>query len=404
MRSILLFVMMYGCLASVSAQYKNDNLSYKTVYLEDLCNSLQQHPDYLFLDVRSAGEFADTSRFSGANIGSLQNAVNIDIRELDKRISELASFKQKPIFVYCSHSQRSRRASTLLAENGFTQVFNINEGMTGFNLKKGNTIACASNLYSTKNGYRLISANDLVNLLKQPGKATLFDLRSDSAYRGISSNEKLNAFGTIRGGIHVTSKEALLEKSAVLPKTNTIVLVDDYGDGSMEAAGLLVKEGFTDIRVLLEGMDKWMATVPEDCPEKSSWWTRTVPYSVITAPELDQWAANNTGFLMMDIRDSTQFNNHAKESYLNKGHIKNAVNIPFSQVKDLMSKTSFSRDRPVLLYNFASQPETFKTARMLYDMGFRRVAVLSGGIFGIRWQAANIKGRSGLNHWVTDIP
>jgi hypothetical protein len=36
------------------AQYKNDNLLYKTVYTTDLCKELNNSPGYLLLDVRYA--------------------------------------------------------------------------------------------------------------------------------------------------------------------------------------------------------------------------------------------------------------------------------------------------------------------------------------------------------------
>ena len=58
----------------------------------------------------------------GMNIGRLKNAKNIDVRQFGSRLSELQDFKNRPVFVYCSHSQRSRRASKMLADSGFTRV------------------------------------------------------------------------------------------------------------------------------------------------------------------------------------------------------------------------------------------------------------------------------------------
>src|SRR6476661_2819151 len=133
------FITMYKILCSLfilfstfvlKAQYKNDNVLYKTVYPEDLAQQLKANPGYLLLDVRSKGENQDTSYMQSMNIGHFRNAKNIDIRELGTRLNELQGFKNTPIFVYCSHSQRSRRASKMLADSGFTNVYNINGGMT----------------------------------------------------------------------------------------------------------------------------------------------------------------------------------------------------------------------------------------------------------------------------------
>lgn len=48
----------------LKAQYKNDNVLYKTVYPEDLAKQLKANPDYLLLDVRTPGENADTSTYN----------------------------------------------------------------------------------------------------------------------------------------------------------------------------------------------------------------------------------------------------------------------------------------------------------------------------------------------------
>ncbi|WP_160290216.1 rhodanese-like domain-containing protein [Flavihumibacter solisilvae] len=386
------------------AQYKNDNKTYKTVYLEELCKELKQHPGYLLLDVRSPGEYADTSQFTNYNIGHLENAINIDIRELPKRVGELDAYKSKPIFIYCSHSQRSRRASTLLAEKGFTQVFNINEGLTGLQVKGNAVVGCAAQLHGTTNRFRLIGPAELISLARQPGNAVLLDVRPDSSYKGISSNEKLNAFGKIKTARPVAGGIDVLEAVKDIPKRKTIVLVDDFGEGSRKVANILADQGYTDIRVLLEGMDKWMATSPADLPEKYDWWISSAPYKVITPSELDTWSASAKDPLIIDIRDTLAFHNQAKEEYLNKGNIRNAVNIPYPLMQESASSWSFSKDRPILVYGFSSQPETFSAAKMLALSGYKKVAVLSGGLFAVRWQAANIRGRIALNNWVVNVP
>src|ERR1044071_4450127 len=114
---------------AASAQYKNDNVKFKTVDPTDLCAFLQANPGYLILDVRSKGENCDTSS-NGLNIGRIKGAKNIDVGELGGRLNEISDYKESPVFVYCSHSQRSRRASAMLADSGFTHVYNINGGMT----------------------------------------------------------------------------------------------------------------------------------------------------------------------------------------------------------------------------------------------------------------------------------
>src|SRR5437868_4231255 len=104
------FLLLSFASLTVQAQFKADNVKYTTVFPEDLCKTLMASKGYLLLDVRSPGEFDDTSSANGLNIGHLKNATNINITQLPQRVQEISSYKDQPVFIYCSHSQRSRRA------------------------------------------------------------------------------------------------------------------------------------------------------------------------------------------------------------------------------------------------------------------------------------------------------
>ena len=73
----------------VFSQYKYDNTTYKTIFLNELCDALERNPGHLLLDVRSKGEFYDTSTSASLNIGHLKGAVNMDINDMEKRWKEL---------------------------------------------------------------------------------------------------------------------------------------------------------------------------------------------------------------------------------------------------------------------------------------------------------------------------
>src|SRR6478672_7536073 len=105
--------------------FKFDNTVYKAVYLNEAFHLMDSMQHFLLLDVRSPGEYADTSRTTALNIGRIRGSVNITIDSVPARMAELTKYKDQPVFVYCSHSQRSRRVSKFLAENGFKKVYNI---------------------------------------------------------------------------------------------------------------------------------------------------------------------------------------------------------------------------------------------------------------------------------------
>jgi rhodanese-related sulfurtransferase/DNA-directed RNA polymerase subunit RPC12/RpoP len=99
-----------------------------------LCNFILDKgtKNVVLLDVRTPEEFNGTAK---EKFGKLAGAINIPVQDLEKRIAELAKYKNKEIVVYCSHSHRSPRASYLLMQNGFSKVTNMEYGMSEWQSK-----------------------------------------------------------------------------------------------------------------------------------------------------------------------------------------------------------------------------------------------------------------------------
>lgn len=386
----------------IQAQYKNDNIKYKTVFLEDLCGSLMKSNDYILLDVRSKGEHDDTSSSVNLNIGHLKNAININVNELGSRLSEIKNSTDKPVYVYCSHSQRSRVASAMLIDSGFTQVYNINGGLTTFNLLKETGIDCSKLFYETGNQYKLIAPVDLLSLMKKNKNLFLLDVRKDSVFNGTSANEMLIANGKLNGAVNIPL--ANLENSlASVPKNKPIVLIDDGGNDSPKAAAILLKNGYTDITIAFNGMGTWVSTPETELSDKNKHWTTPAKYKLITADEFDE-KAKQPGAVIIDIRPEDEFNNKAALNWRNRGNIKGAMSIPFTTFMQQVNKLVAYKDKPVFIYGFGNQPEAFNSAKLLVENGFTNVQVLIGGIWNLRWRAANIKGKAQLEKWVENVP
>ena len=73
------------------------------------------------IDVRSEGEYAQ---------GHLKKAHLMPVSELSESLASIANLKEKPILVYCHSGNRSASASSILARNGFTHIYNL-EGVIG---------------------------------------------------------------------------------------------------------------------------------------------------------------------------------------------------------------------------------------------------------------------------------
>ena len=100
------------------------------------------------------------------------------------------------------------------------------------------------------------------------------------------------------------------------------------------------------------------------------------------ASQVDPTAAirlmNNDDAVVVDVRETADFN---------KGHIKNAKNIPMSALKQELDSVATGKDMPVLMY-CRSGNISGKACRLLKRSGFTNVHNLAGGILG--WQDANL--------------
>jgi rhodanese-related sulfurtransferase len=82
--------------------------------------------DILLIDIRRPDEWQSTGTGKGAHRIDLRDPDFIDV------LTELAEGdRTRPIALICARGVRSARTANLLAENGFTGIINVPEGMLG---------------------------------------------------------------------------------------------------------------------------------------------------------------------------------------------------------------------------------------------------------------------------------
>ena len=397
------FAALLFCTLVGQAQFKADNVRYTTVFPEELCKTLTANPGYILLDVRSQGEFEDTlSSSEDLNIGHIKGALHIDIRQLPQRWRELLAYKDKPLFIYCSHSQRSRRASRLLADSGFTKLFNVNGGLTDFYNQAIESDPCTAFQIVTSVGYKVISSKELEANVQQGKSYVMVDVRNDSAFKGISAEEKSKAQGRFEEAINVPFDKFMSQHSFVFPE-KPILLIDESGDISPKAAKLLLGKGFKDVNILFNGMEGWNDYVLNAGLKSSIRQRKYVNYDLFSPEDFYKITKSNQEYALIDLRTNDEFRNASKNYWQNIGRLKGAINIPATDLpkSKLLPK---SKDTPIVIYGFNAQPEIFTAAAWLKSSGYKTVSILSGGIWGIRWAAHNIQGKSDLNNLVENVP
>ncbi len=105
--------------APVNDENEVSDIDVETAYR--MINNITGFPNLLILDVRDQSEY---------DAGHINNSVLIPVSDLESRLDELEEYKDIEIIVHCRSGSRSRTASTILATNGFSKIYNM---LGGFN-------------------------------------------------------------------------------------------------------------------------------------------------------------------------------------------------------------------------------------------------------------------------------
>lgn len=120
---ISLFILQFNNLASpgVAADPVRTDISVQVA--NNMINNNSGYPNLLVLDVRTIEEYNDAH---------LYNVTLIPTAELAGRLSELASYNDTEIIVYCMTGGRSLQASNLLVANNFSKIYNMLGGINAW--------------------------------------------------------------------------------------------------------------------------------------------------------------------------------------------------------------------------------------------------------------------------------
>jgi rhodanese-related sulfurtransferase len=136
-RTLLILVLFFvvsvalsGCLSDKKSESntitkinESENINYTNVNVQQ-GQEMIDRGEVFILDVRTPEEYA-SGHIKNSTLMAVQD---IPANELDKKLKELP--KDKKILVYCRSGRRSAAASTILVNNGFSQVYNMQGGIT----------------------------------------------------------------------------------------------------------------------------------------------------------------------------------------------------------------------------------------------------------------------------------
>lgn len=128
-RKLLLLVallpfMLVACTSNDKSETTNGEAISERLDAKSFHKMLSENPKAQLVDVRTSEEY---------NSGHIQNAQNINIYDsnFDKEISKLN--KSEPVFLYCRSGGRSSSAASKLVSLGFTEIYDLQGGVTAWN-------------------------------------------------------------------------------------------------------------------------------------------------------------------------------------------------------------------------------------------------------------------------------
>lgn len=114
--TLLITIAMMG---SVLASAQSEDIGVREVY--DLIIKNKENSNFVIIDVRTPQEYTD---------GHIENALNLDYYSENFR-DELNELNKERIYlIYCASGNRSSRASSIMEELTFREVYNMLGGIT----------------------------------------------------------------------------------------------------------------------------------------------------------------------------------------------------------------------------------------------------------------------------------
>ncbi len=410
-RILLIFFSCYFSAISTYGQINQrfDNSNYKAIYFKEACELLKNNPRLILLDVRSPGEYADSSKYITSRIGRLKGAINISIDSIDAHAKQLELYRDKTILVYCSHSQRSRVVSKALADDGFTHVYSLNGGMTEINKTPESMFPCKAQYYTSNLPYKFIGPDDAAAFIKNKG-SLIIDVRSVNAFNSADSVQYLNV-GRVKGALNIPL--ATLDKA--LPgiaryKNSPVMVYELATTDAMQAALKLTGAGFKNVSVLFEGLNTFLTSYPSAGITRKSLIAGEPPYHIIGVGETIKLVNKTSDLIVADMRPRMEFKNWSRDNYSNMGHIKKAIN--FNTADQLFSYLkNKAKNTPILLYGAfninmkmkgMAETNLSTICNKLVARGYTNVSLLYNGLYSVVWASGNTEAYKNAKTILTD--
>jgi rhodanese-related sulfurtransferase len=371
--------------------------TYNEISLWELVQKLQAgEKDLVVLDVRSREEYADTSAFKHLNIGRIKGSINIPIQELQQNpeaIKQLEGYKNKDIYVICSHSYRSRAISNLLLKNNYSSVNNVMGGMSEWFRDYDQLRPYAAAFYQESIPYNNISPSQLYSKIRNNDPVLFIGFKNapksffDSLVRSY-----VDHLGEIKHAEYFTSADsALVLAKAKAAEGKAIITFNMMGTGAGEIANWLSQNGIKNVNYLignLTGFYEYLENF-QFADKTENYITPKNKIRFYTGQSLCRVLEKPNSLQLVDLRHDTTFAKPTVGTKLTYKTIRSSVNFPFYR-----SAAEFMKQFPDKGKQYVLLPQQgyvgMELADALLANGYN-VGWLMGGIERFEWYNNNVR-------------
>jgi rhodanese-related sulfurtransferase len=325
------FSLLLCCLFTIIA---HSQTSYTEITLPELMKKKKQgESNMVIVDVRSKGEYHDTvSRGKQSNIGRIKGAINVTLQDLQQNpdaVKQLEAYKDKDIYLICSHSYRSRSASRILLNNGFTHVNNVQGGMTEWYRRYDELAPYRDQLERDDIVYNNISPEEVLDQLSAGKKVMILGIRNTPKFWYDSFNLKLYRYYPIpKNTVYYYYADSLKMLDDVRKeKPQSVVLFNLVNNSAAELAEWLTQKGISNVSYMVGGDNLYYEySQNRQGANADKLFTSQSSVRFITPPTYCRETGKNTNRLMIDLRHDTLFNKINSGVKHDYKHLKDAVN------------------------------------------------------------------------------
>ncbi|MCL4378458.1 MAG: rhodanese-like domain-containing protein [Actinobacteria bacterium] len=173
------------------------------------------------------------------------------------------------------------------------------------------------------------------------------------------------------GGAVLIPVDEIKNRLKEIPKDKPLIVYCKSGVRSMQAANILVSNGFKAVYNMTGGIDEWQKEgypVVQDKGANQDTASENQGFTTLSVDEVYKIVKNNEDYLIIDVRSIDEYKD---------GHIKGAVSIPVSDFEKRIAE--IPKDKPIIVYcNGSGCNRSITAAKILVKYGFKKVYNIGG--------------------------